>query len=197
MSVRTSRADRNYFSISKNVCFYDGLIPATIPDPPVFTPMKPDNFDAIFKVSDETKKVSLNDVLISQGNEAAVDINNRVQDVYLKGRFGHGGLKGDQVLTVKGGSHDITFAGILLSRGKKWDIRYGDWSDQCHDKSFNIDTSRLVHMDGKIIRLVVGRAKWPTKEQLGPNVKIMFWWSMAEKIYWWSKFIAVKTGLLK
>lgn len=190
--IQTSKRDNNYFSLSNNITNLTGQAGVDWPNPLNFNPENPQQYDAILKICDNSCNVNLQNVDISQGREAACDINNHTHDIVINGIFGQTGQVGQQVLTVKGGSYNIEYEGIMKSRGQRWDGRLGDWSDQSCNATYNVDMSKLRHEDNNKIRWVVGRAKWPTKQQLGQYNKILFWYSIGEKIYWWLKWILIK-----
>ncbi len=189
MLIQTSRRDNNYFSLSNNITNLTGIAEVPWPDPLVFEPVDFQNYDAILKICDHSSHINLSDLKVAQGKEAAVDINNKVSDVSLQGEFGTIGTTGNQVITVKGGSHDIKISGIINSRGTVNEVTMGRWADQSYDITYNVDLSELRRTDGDKIRVIIGRA---TKPNLGPNCRILFWLSLGEKIYWWAKFILVK-----
>lgn len=202
--ARTSKADANYYSISANTYqWFAGTPQAKSDDAPIkqliLDPEKPQDWDAILKVSDGTEQLYLPPAgtglcQIAQGRENSVDVNNRVRDVSFNGEFGWGGGEGDQVITVKGGSHDLKFWGIIYSVGRNADVVLGAWSDQCHDQSYNLDFSDLIRADDHPITFVLSRCHGV---KLPPGAKVLWWKSLCYSAYWWAKLVAVKLGLMK
>ncbi len=202
--TRTSKADANYYSISANTYqWFAGTPQVKQDDAPIkqliLAPEKPQDWDAILKISDSTHDLYLPPAgtglcQVAQGRENAVDVNNRVQNVVVNGEFGWGGGEGDQVITVKGGSHDLRFWGIIYSAGRNADVVVGAWSDQSHDQSYALDFSGLVHVDDKPLTFILSRCH---DVKLPPGAKVLRLKSWGYSIYWWAKFAAVKLGLIK
>ena len=206
--MRTSKKDINYLSISENQVEYfsgsDNPRPGTIPVPPIINPAFPENYDAILKISNSTG-IELYDVQIAQGRENTVDCNNHARNCIVKGFFGINAGSGDQVFTVKGGSHDLEFAGTILCNHKKADVVVGEWSDQSYNTSYNLDFSGLKTLNGAPVTFIFSRVNSPIMAAFGkpkdiklpPNAKVRTLFSLAEQIYWWTKWLFVKTGIIK
>jgi hypothetical protein len=189
----STRKDVNYFSIGEFYVYYAGtdnpVYVDGIPNPPVFTPEKPEEFSDIFKVSQNRAPVLVENAVISQGHEDAIDINNRCNDVtLLNATIGVTG-KGDQAITIKGGSRKIRISGVLHSRSKsKVDVDIGNWSDQSYNLSEDIELN-LTHIDGKPVNVRIGRAK---NIKLSGSCKKMVIASILLKAYWWLKWAVRK-----
>jgi hypothetical protein len=189
----STRKDVNYFSIGEFYVYYAGtdnpVYVDSIPNPPVFTPEKPEEFSDIFKVSQNKAPVLVENAVISQGHEDAIDINNRCNDVtLLNATIGVTG-KGDQAITIKGGSRKIRISGVLHSRSKsKVDVDIGNWSDQSYNLSEDIELN-LTHIDGKPVNVRIGRAK---NIKLSGSCKKMVIASILLKAYWWLKWAVRK-----
>lgn len=198
MNPRTSRRDRNYFSIHDGITNCDGVVGTALPRPMVFAPLEPEKYDAILKLSattgDDLKAagIELNNIWALQGRESAVDINGcsaSGTNFVVDGVFGHatrGIPPGRAVIIIKGGSA-VEVRGIVRSRGRLADVIIGDWSDESYEKS--AAKLELFHEDGAPVRVAYGRAFKPT---MSPNCKVLFWLSIGLKLYWWSKYALVK-----
>lgn len=126
-------------------------------------------------------------IVVNQGKENAVDID-LCDGVHLSGEFGSGPVKGDQAITVKGGSKNYTLSGVLHSRGNRGhEVEIGNWFDQSYriGGKGNID---LRHSDGKPVRVAIGWVT-PFVTKLGPECKYMVGASVSLKVYWIAKFI--------
>lgn len=209
MSTRTSRADRNYLGLGANgaVDFFAGTPdarPGVLPEPFVVIPPVPQDWDATIKAGGGVGNGwTIPDGKAAQGRENVVDCNH-VHDNSFKLAYGVDGGIGDQVLTVKGGSYNITFAGTIYSFGRNADCVIGMWSDQNFDISHDLDFSSLRRGDSRPITFIFGRVGNPLMAALGrpptiklpPNAKVLFWKSIGVVCYWWLKFAAVKLGIL-
>lgn len=197
--TRTSRADKNYYSISAGTYqLYAGTPeaqPAAAPDEYGFTlmPENPFAWDAIFKTCDGSSGYNLVDLCIAQGRENAQDCNNFLHHSSFAGTFGAGGGTGQQVITVKGGCFNITFSGWVASDGEHATVTVGAWSDQCHDRSHNLDFSGLIRADGRPLTFILARCDRSTIK-LPPGAKVLFWKSVGYEVYWHLKRAAVALG---
>ena len=212
MSTRTSKADYNYYSLTpEGATLFAGSDHATPTELPpehgaCFLPPSPEEYDAIFKTS-RIDGVKLTGMLVSQGRENALDANDNCRNSSFEGEFGldgSGRIGGDQIITTKGGCHDIRYAGTLWSKGRRADVVIGQWSDQSQETTHHIDYSGLSHADGAPVTFILSRVNSPVMAALGhpkdiklpKNAKVLFWASIGDQIYWWAKFAAVKLHLL-
>lgn len=84
---------------------------------------------------------------------------------------------------------------IKGERGKEGiDIDLGNYSDSNMIKTTNVILHNVRREDGEPVRIRVGHADKPIV--INSKVKILFWWSIAIKIYVWGKYALVKAGLL-
>jgi len=208
--MRTAEADQNYLSLDKeHATFYAGTdawfwLAENGPIPTTLLPPNPKDWDSILKLSGR-KNTTLRGLVVDQGKENSLDVNNRSSQCVLIGYWGAEGDEGEQVITIKGGSHDITVGGNVYSRGTDCDIEIGAYSDQSFATSYNIDLSALRRADGKPLTVVLGRVNSPLKALFGKpkdiklpaNCKVLFWGSLGEQIYWWAKYLLVKTTLIR
>lgn len=203
--MRTSKADKNYLSLNDGCAiFYAGTInlqylASSEPVPKVIYPENPFDWDAVLKCSNRHDTV-LTDLKVAQGQENSLDINNKSSNLDFSGDWGVSFGEGDQVFTIKGGSHDIKISGDIYSRGKKAIVVIGEWSDQNYDPSYNIDLSGLRMADGSPVTIIVSRVNSPILAAFGKskdiklpaNSKVLTFMSLAEQIYWWLKWCFVK-----
>lgn len=210
--MRTAEKDQNYLSVNKDsIVWFAGTDaerqePGPLPIPLELLPERPKDWDSILKFSDKTGFNAVN-ISIAQGKENAIDINNKSKYLTLSGHIGVNGKEGEQVITIKGGSSYISIDGYIYSRGTDVDIEIGAWSDQSFDPSRDIDLSFLSRPpgDNRPITIVFGRVDSPIMAALGKpkniqlpqNAKVLFSASIGEQIYWWAKWVGVKTGLIK
>ncbi len=194
MSIRTSRADKNYLGLGANgaVDLYAGTdlaCPGTLPDPFVVNPVNPQDWDAVIKAGGGVGNGwTIPSGKASQGRENVVD-NNHVHDNSFTLAYGEPGQVGDQVITAKGGSYNLTFGGTIYSKGRNADVVVGAWSDQCFDRSHDLDFSNLRRADGDPVRFVLSRCY---NVKLPPNADVLIWKSWAYSAYWWGKWVYVK-----
>lgn len=196
--VRTSRADRNLLSCSEGIWQAYSGTPDAEPADPLYDggevgTARPQDWDAILKVS-RTPSLRLARLQVQQGRENALDCNNRCSDCVLDGDWGVGGGLGDQVITTKGGCQRMTYSGTVHSEGRNGHIVCGQWSDQSHDLSTDIDYSQLRHVTGKPLTFVLVRC---ARVKLPPGGKVLWVRSLLNRAYWWAKFAAVKLGLFR
>lgn len=208
--MRTSKADKNYLSLnSQSVVWFAGTPEereetAPLPQPLTLTPENPTAWDSILKLSGR-QKTQMAGLAIGQGMENALDVNSSSAFIDLEGDWGVDVGYGDQVFTIKGGSHDIKLSGIVFSSGKKAVCTLGCWSDQSTEPVYNIDLSQLVMISGQPFTVIFGRVKNPLAALFGRSdhiklplgAKILFWRSIGEILYWWGKRAAVKLGLFR
>ena len=193
---RTSKADRNYLSISQNTYqLYAGTDHPesieTLPSPLLIL-RDGEKWDSYLKVSN-SMGLSLEGQM-PQGMENALDCNNRTRDSSIIAAFGMGGGEGDNVITVKGGCKNLTVAGVIHSNGRVADVTAGAWSDQCYDRSTDLDFSGLTRADGKPVTFVLARC---SRVKLPPRAKVLRLKSLGYEVYFWLKWAAVKVGLFK
>lgn len=211
-TTRTSKADYNYYSLTPEGATLfagsDHAAPAQAPleNGAFFTPPSPGEYDAIFKTS-RIDGVKLTGMLVEQGRENSLDANDRCRNSSFEGEFGLNGeseIGGDQIITTKGGCHHIRYAGHLWSKGRRADVVVGQWSDQSHDVSYELDYSGLSRADGAPVTFILSRVNSPIMAALGrpkdiklpKNAKVLFWKSVGDQAYYWLKFAAVKLHLL-
>jgi len=201
MSTRTSKADANYFSVSNGTYQYfagtDKVQSVDYPPSPlIFGTDANESWDTYVKVCDGTKGLQWAGLRAKQGNENSLDLNNRVENCQLAGDWGWGGGAGDQVITVKGGCHDISIGGVIWSRGNNADYVQDAWSDQSSDLCLGIDLGVLTRADGQPVTIILGRfgskiAVYP------PSYRVLWLKSWGYSLYWLGKRVAVKLGLIK
>jgi hypothetical protein len=200
---RTSKADRNFFSISNGSYQWyagtDSPEPADgPPDPLHFLPEDPQSWDAVLKICDETHDVWWGQrelVKIAQGRENAFDLNAKAHSITLAAEFGVGGGRGDNVVTIKGGCSQIRLSGIIYSTGNNADVVTDAWSDQSSDLVSGVLLSGLIRGDGKPVTIILGR--FGSKIDGYPiSYKVLFWKSLGYRLYWLGKWAAVKLGLM-
>lgn len=208
--MRTAAKDQNYLSLNSNsIVWFAGTDqekedPGPLSQPLELLPRNPKRWDSILKCSGRKAQI-LSNVEVYQGKENALDINNACEHLDLDGKWGLVGDEGQQVITVKGGSHDITVSGPVFSNGTECDIELGTWSDQSTAPLYNIDLSNLYHAQGRKLTVKIARVKgflfilfgFNSSIKLPRDSKVLFWASLAEFCYWWIKFGLVKTGLIK
>lgn len=196
MSTRTSKKDLNFLSLdSTNAVWFAGTDEWRYEPGPIPTdilPKTPENWDAVLKFS-YRGPTHLTGLRVSQGRENSVDINNRCHHLDLSGKFGLGTVTGDQCLTIKGGSTNITISGTIYSTGKNCCVAVGAWSDQSLEKSTDLDFSGLRRADGKPVTFILSRCE---RVKLPENSKILEPMSLGYSIYWHLKRLAVKLHLL-
>lgn len=205
----TADKDANYLSFNKaSVVWYAGTPDEREhegPLPPTLTLLPPDpkRWDSILKMSGrEWTNLS---VRVAQGKENAIDVNNESAYCTVRGDIGVEGSEGEQVITVKGGSHDIVIAGTVHSRGTDCTVEVGAWSDQSTAPCYNLDFRHLANATGRPLTFVFGRVKNPILAALGradhirlpDGAKVLFWASIAEQAYWWAKRIGVGLGVVR
>ncbi len=194
--LRTSRADKNFLSYNGDtlVYFLGTDHPEVCPRFPVsVVPALPSEWDSALKVSNNTFPIYVPQATIAQCNENALDIN-RGHTVNITATFGRAGEIGDQVITVKGGSTNITLSGLVVSNGTNGMVVIGNWSDQSSDPSRDIDLSGLYRIDGKPITVILARVKRDTVK-LPPKARVLWVKSVGYVVYWWLKRAYV--GLLR
>lgn len=198
--IRTSKADRNYFSLNQSSMVWFAGTPEEreeplLPYPLHLLPGNAQAFDAILKLSGRTD-THLTGLQVAQGSENAVDMNNGVHDCSLEGRFGVGGRNGDQVITIKGGSHHIALKGTVESHGEKSTVVLGCWSDQSRETTHHVDLSLLRVATGEPFTVILGRVNAPLRSilfgrspdiALPPGARILKLASLGEWSYWWAK----------
>jgi hypothetical protein len=153
------------------------------------TPEAPCDYASILKFSG-AQGVTMTNLLVSQGAENTVDINNEAANIKLVGDFGYtninratcGEYSFDQAITIKGGSHDITITGTLHNKGA---VELGNWSDQSTSKCYNVILD-LRSTDGSKIDVILGRVDTKTVTLLG-DCQINKWESFKLSTYWWAK----------
>ncbi len=201
MSTRTSKVDANWFSISNNIIqlragtegaetmgeLAPGSVIRQIPD-------SPDTWDAYLKVCDNTNGLTFNDVVVRQGQENAIDCNNKATNCSFNGDIGLGGVKGgDQVVTVKGGCSKLTFSGTIYSQGTEAHVVVGAYADQSYDRCTDLDFTNLRHANGQPLTFILCRCD---RVKLPPDAKVLKWKSACYWVYFWVKRAVVKLGLI-
>ncbi len=202
MATRTSRADKNWLSISANIGqWYAGTptpTPAVEPYPSTLVPLNPLDWDAILKVCDGTTGLTLVGMNIAQGRENVVDLNNGATDIGIAGYLGTPLLSGDQVITVKGGCKRIRIGGTVVSAKPKSGaiVIVGNWSDQSYEPSTDVDLTGLAINDGSPVTVILGRVNNPLRAivlghhpdiHLPAGAKVLVLKSLGLWAYWWMK----------
>lgn len=111
-------------------------------------------FSSLLKIT-HCRRVTGIQVLVPQGTENAMDLDD-VESAVIDGHFGFGPVKGDQVITIKGGCRNFRVTGILHSRGtRSADIEIGNWFDQ-NQRLTSSGILDFRHADGGKIRVAIG-----------------------------------------
>lgn len=204
--LRTSKADLNYCSITESSVLWYAGTPAAAEGPLVypltFLPPTPKNWDSSLKLSG-AKGVRLAGVRAEQCRENVLDINYS-KDCILEGQWGYGGGIGNQTITIKGGSHNISIKGTIGSDGERATVVVGAWSDQSTATTHDLDLSLLRHSTGRSITVILGRVNSPLRSilfrrspdiLLPSNARIKIWASLGDLIYWHTKrlYVAIRT----
>ena len=149
-----------------------------------------DQFEDIYKFSDKHGITHRNIWVLGAGvKENAIDINNRCSGLLFEDVAVMGGNQSG--VLIKGGCRDVVFRKIVFgSCGPRCDVLIGDWSDQSNDKTTGVVLDRLIRSSKDPVRVIVGRGDWP--EIIGGNVKILYFQSYLQKVYWWIKFATRK-----
>lgn len=194
-TVRTSRADRNYLSWSGDTLQW--YLGTDHPEPCERVPEEVypavlSDWESALKVSGNACPIYVNSIRAAQCNENVLDINHS-HEVSITGEFGRLNEVGDQVITIKGGSSSITLAGMIGSRGRSASVVIGQWSDQSFEPSRYIDLTGLRSANGPLT-VILSRCDRKTIK-LPPEAKVLEFKSIAFKLYWWAKWLAVKAGL--
>ncbi len=189
--------DANWLSYSGDtVQFYLGTDhPETAipPYPNELLPLFPADWDSLLKISHNEHPVEIYDAAIAQGKENAIDVNNTAAHVYIEGDIGVGSnLAGDQVVTIKGGSHHIVIKGLVHSTGKRCDLFLGAWSDQSYERSHTVDLSQLAHAKGRPLTVILSRVDKKTVK-LPPGAKVLVFKGYLYDIWWWMNYFYAKT----
>lgn len=92
------------------------------------------------------------------GREDCVDVNNHAKGIEVVCELYE--PKGDYVITAKGGSRDLTFAGFVRGHGRVVDVDLGNLSDQSDDLTTGVRLN-LVHESGEPITVRVLGAEDP------------------------------------
>lgn len=191
--MRTSRADRNFFSVAGNITNQDGFIGAEPPES--LDPLTPSQFDAIFK-SSGSNDLSYSFTHVDSGTECCADFNNLSRNVSVFAKtWGVPGLCTQRLIKIKGGSSGCSVGGFV--QGYVWwgaAISLGEWSDQSTEPCRGNRLSGLTCEPGRKLKVAVGRSEWPTKSELGDYCEVSIFWSLCEKAYWWGKFALVRSG---
>lgn len=201
---RTSKADKNLFSVSANTYQWfsgtDHPEPAAgPPDDFVFTSDDPQVWDSCLKIANGTHDIWWGQrdlVRIGQGQENALDINSSSSNIAIAAEFGWGGGRGDNVITIKGGARDIRLSGPIFSTGNEADVTLDAWSDQSSKLVSGVNLAGLFRADGKPVTIILGR--FGSKVNSHPaSYKVLRWKSLGYSAYWLAKWVAVKLGLIK
>ncbi len=203
MSTRTSRADVNRLSFSNGIWGLDEgsdhaqtlgsdwIHPTQVND--YLNVLDPTAYSSLLKLCDHSvgPDYSGTPLVIPQGCENAVDMNNAAHAIRVKADYGKPGQEGDQVITVKGGCSGIWLMGTIYSRGRNADYVQDAWSDQSSQLCTDIDLSGLSRADGKPVSMILGRfgskvAKYPA------SYRVLFWKSLGYRLYWVAKLAYVK-----
>lgn len=151
----------------------------------------PLSYDDTLKLSHATNFIGRR-LWVQGGSENAVDMNRRCGAVRIEDSTFAGG--GQCAVVVKGGSTDIALARVTIVEPKgAYDIELGGWSDQSDELTRRISLADVRRGDGQPVRVVVGRSERPTI--VGGNCRVLFWRSLALKLFWWARYSARKLGL--
>jgi hypothetical protein len=188
----STKVDVNYLSVSNNVwesnAGSSNPTPANNPgDNAVLTPDHPVQYASILKICDFSI-VSLSGLVVNQGAECSVDINNHATTM-LHGSFGESqnGL-GNQIFSVKGASHAI-LRGVVKGSGNRMgaDILVDNWSDQAYGGSI-VDVTKLCHETAGHVRVV---KRYGASIIVGNHTLLKFQ-SLKLTAYWWVKWLVRK-----
>lgn len=218
MSVPPTERQRdvNYLSLNRDTIVWDAGSPQERPhtdDLPyvlLLLPEDPKKYESILKFSGR-RYFDLPRLCVAQGKENAIDINAESSQLRLTGDFGIHGNSGEQVITVKGGSHDCVFRGEIWSRGTRADVAVGLWSDQSQGVSYNLDFSGLSPSPGSMlgnqkITFILCRVRQPWRAWFGlapkdillpQDAQVLKLKSLGAQLHWWGKLAAVRLGLIK
>lgn len=186
-----AKPDVNFWSYADKEDF-------TIPPGTRFDPrslnLDPQSYDDVLKFS-HAKRVVAKGIYVAGGRENAVDMNRGCESILIADSTIVGGDQAGMV--IKGASRGIVLEDVMfIPSPKSWcDILIGDWSDQSTELSTTIILTRCQRHDGRPLRVVVGRATMPIIA--GGNARVHYPLSYALKAYWWAKFAAVRTGIVK
>ena len=134
--------------------------PAPTDNSTAFLPPNPTAFASILKLADHSY-INLSNLVVEQGSECSVDINNCVT-ANIDGVFGNStpGI-GNQIFSVKGNC-DVTIRGTLKGAGNRAnaDIIVDNWSDQNYEGS-KLNIQYAKHETGRQIKVVyrIGSSK--------------------------------------
>jgi hypothetical protein len=194
--IRTSRRDKNYVSVNNGTVLFDygthvDASQQTLDGDLLVPPNK--TYDGTLKFS-QTSNYKVVSLYAASANESSLDINNHCTNLAIQGTLGQVGDVLEHPVTIKGAA-DVPDSKIVLtllirSRGKNFDVILGDWSDESYNVLRGVVLNIAAHPDGKPIRVVLGRA---VKPLMTANCEVLFWWSLGLKIYWWAKWLLVKT----
>lgn len=208
-----AQPDRNYYSLTRDgATWFAGTPDVRDAVPPYdgmqLVPEEPKAWETAFKCSGRTD-THLNDLVVAQCKENALDCNNGTAHCSFSGDWGWVGNSGEQVFTIKGGSHHIVLVGAVYSCGTRADLFIGAWSDQSTEVSQHLDAERLTLSRARprqpftvILCRVnqpwlawVGRA--PKDIKLPEGARVLKLKSLGAQIHWVAKLAAVKLGLIK
>ena len=149
-----------------------------------FLPPNPTSYASILKIADNAI-ITLEGLVIEQGSECSVDINNNATAV-VEGVFGSSvNGTGNQIFSVKGKSV-VSIRGILKGAGNRLnaDILVDNWSDQNYSGSV-VDITDAKHETGRKLNVVyrIGSSKI-----IGECNKLL-WPSIQLTIYFYIKLL--------
>ena len=135
-------------------------VPAPADNSTAFLPDNPTQYASILKLADRAN-ITLDNLVVEQGSECTVDINNNVTAT-VTGTFGNSTPNiGNQIFSVKGNCN-VTINGTLKGAGNRMnaDILVDNWSDQDYSGS-TIDLTNAKHETGRKLNVVyrVGSSK--------------------------------------
>ncbi len=185
------RLDSNFLACGSNNWIRPNNQPGTIEDTKNLLPENPTQYSAVLKFSNSQQ--SLTDLVVDQGYECSVDINNH-STVTLQGTFGNStpGI-GNQLFSVKGGSTAF-LSGVIKGSGNRLnaDILVDNWSDQSFNGS-KVDLTNLRHETGRKVMVVF---RYGASTIIGAHEKLV-WESIKMTVYWWVKWIVRKVSGIK
>jgi len=193
----STKVDVNYISCSNGVWGMNEGGPnptscAPLADGAVLTPANPTSYASILKLCDNST-VTLKGLVVEQGSEGSVDINNHAT-VNLQGTFGNSAGGGNQIFSIKGQSSAV-IAGTLKGSGNRQgaDLVCDEWSDQAYGGS-SVDLTNAKHETGR--KLVVVKRYGASNVTLGLNAQVAVLPSIELTAYWWLKWTVRKvTGI--
>ena len=162
-------------------------VPAPTDNGTAFLPSNPTDFASVLKLADRAF-IHLADLIVEQGNENSVDVNNNVTAT-IAGTFGNSkpGV-GNQIFSIKGNS-DVTIRGVLKGAGNRAsaDILVDNWSDQNYNGSI-VNLTYARHETNRKLKVVY---RIGTSKIIGDCNKL-YLQSIGLTIYFYTKLLVRK-----